>query len=202
MHPASGGICLWIVVAPIVVVKQIECANNGQDIKIFYPEGLKPTRKNVMDKKAIGIYSGGVNYFPLYPVNKDIAAIDTLLQAFGDEVYSVSLKLITKIMEQLDSELDNDWNVKAFVGFINAIVATNPAAQGKLIVRRDRDVGKGTGTLLSPTDRHLGDSFPDDLVLTLYKITGNVQKGWNGKQIWIPNIKLPGDWVYYTGQLN
>lgn len=43
------------------IIKQIENSSNGCDIKIFYPTGLKPTRKNVLDKKAVGIYSGGVN---------------------------------------------------------------------------------------------------------------------------------------------
>ena len=174
-------------------------STNGCNIKIFYPTGLKPTRKNVLDKKAVGIYSGGVNYFPFYPMNKDVSAIDTLLQPFEDDVYSVSLKLMIKVMEQLESEVD-DWNVKAFIGFINTLLATDPTAQGKLIVRRNRDIGKGTGTLLSPTDRRLGDEHPDDLVLTMYKITGNKDKGWDGTQIWIPNIKLPGDCAYYSGE--
>ena len=181
------------------IIKQIENSTNGCNIKIFYPTGLKPTRKNVLDKKAVGIYSGGVNYFPFYPMNKDVSAIDTLLQPFEDDVYSVSLKLMIKVMEQLESEVD-DWNVKAFIGFINTLLATDPTAQGKLIVRRNRDIGKGTGTLLSPTDRRLGDEHPDDLVLTMSKITGNKDKGWDGTQIWIPNIKLPGDCAYYSGE--
>ena len=182
------------------IIKQIEGACNGNDIKFFYPTGLKPTRKNVLDKKAVGIYSGGVNYFPFYPINKDVASIDTLLQPFDDDLHTVSLKLIVKIMEHLDSEVADDWNVKAFIGFINTLLSTNSAAQGKLIVRRNRDIGKETGTLLSPTDRKLGDTYPDDLVFTMYKITGNKNKGWDGTQIWIPNINLPGEYAYYTGE--
>lgn len=181
------------------IIKQIENMSNGHDIKIFYPTGLKPTRKNVLDKKAVGIYSGGVNYFPFYPINKDISVIDKMLASFGDDVYSVSLKLVAKIMEYVDSETE-DWNAKAFIGFINTILATEPAAQAKLIVRRNRDIGKGTGTLLSPTDRKLGDEYTDEVVFTVYKITGNTSKGWSGEQIWIPNIKLPGDYAYYSGE--
>jgi len=180
------------------IIRQIESTKNGCDIKVFYPTGLKPTRKNVLDKKAVGLYSGGVNYFPLYPLNKDISAIDELLVAFPDEIYSVSLKLIVKILELVDSEVD-DWNAKVFIGFINTFLVNNPLEQARLIVRRNRDIGKGTGTLLSPTDRKLGDNFSDELVLTMYKITGN--KGWNGEQLWIPNIKLPGDCVYYSGEI-
>lgn len=181
------------------IIRQIENTNNGNNIKIFYPTGLKPTRKNVLDKKAVGIYSGGVNYFPFSPINKDISTIDMLLQPFNDDIYSVSLKLIIKIMEQLDSEV-NDWNAKAFIGFINTLLVSDSVPQGKLIVRRNRDIGKGTGTLLSPNDRKLGDEYPEDLVLTMYKITGNIEKGWDGTQLWIPNIKLPGDCAYYSGE--
>lgn len=182
------------------IIKQIENMQNGTDIKIFYPTGLKPTRKNVLDKKAVGVYSGGVNYFPFYPVNKDIDLLDAMLSGFSDDMYTVSLKMIVKILEQVDSESAEDWNGKAFIGFVNTLLASNPAEQGKLVVRRNRDIGKGTGTLLSPTDRKLGDNYTEELVLTLYKITGNTDKGWDGRQIWIPNIKLPGDYAYYTGE--
>lgn len=166
-----------------IIIKQIENANNGNDLKIFYPTGLKPTRKNVLDKKAVGVYSGGVNYFPFYPVNKDINALDEILSAFENDTYSVSLKLFTRILDLLDSETE-DWNAKVFKGFINSMLAENPSAQGKLIVRRNRDIAKGTGTLLSPNDRKLGDEYEEEVVLTIYKVTGN--KGWNGEQLWIP----------------
>lgn len=71
---------------------------------------------------------------------------------------------------------------------------------GKLIVRRERDISKGIGTLLSPNDRKLGDEYKDEVVLTVYKVTGT--KGWNGMELWIPNINLPGEYVYYSGETN
>lgn len=181
------------------IIKQIVSSNNGNNIKIFYPTGLKPTRKNVLDKRAVDIYSGGVNYFPFYPVNKTVAEIDKILEPFDNNLYTVSLKLIKKLIEHMDSEVD-DWNTKVFIGFINTFLAINPAAQGKLIVRRDRDIGKGTGTLLSPSDRKLGDEYTEEVVLTIYKITGNIEKGWDGEKLWIPNIKLPGNYAYYSGE--
>jgi len=178
------------------IISQIERLGNGNDIKIFYPIGLNPTRKNVLDKKAVGIYSGGVNYFPFYPINKDIVALDEMLSVFDNDVYTVGLKLIAKILDLVGSE-NEDWNSTVFKGFINSILAENPSAQGKLIVRRNRDISRGTGTLLSPNDRKLGEQY-DDVVLTIYKVTGN--KGWNGEKIWIPNIKLPEGCVYYSGE--
>lgn len=177
------------------IIAQIKKQSNNSDIKIYYPTGLRPTRKNVLDKKAVGVFSGGVNYFPFYPINKDIGLLDQLLVAFSEESYSVSLKLIMRLLEQTDSETD-DWSISAFIGFINTFIAENSLAQGRLIVRRNRDIAKGTGTLLSPNDRKLGDTYPNEVVLTMYKVTGN--KGWNGKEIWIPNIKLPDNIVYYS----
>lgn len=178
------------------IIKQIKQGSNGSDIKIMYPRGLKPTRKNVLDKNRVGIYAGGVNYFPFYPVNRDISTLDELLSPFEAEVYSVSLGLIKKILEMVASETD-DWDQSAFLGFVNSLRAEKPSIQGRLIVRRERDIAKGTGTMLSPNDRRLGDEYPNDLVLTMYKVTGN--KGWDGQQLWIPNIKLPGDSIYYSG---
>ena len=178
------------------IISQIENAGNGVDIKVYYPTGLRPTRKNVLDNKIVGIYTGGVNYFPFYPTNKSIADLDELLRGFEDGEYSVSLKIVVKLLEEVGSECD-DWNGKAFIGFVNTFIADNPLAQGTLIVRRNRDIAKGTGTMLSPNDRALGDSYKDTVVLTMYKVTGN--KGWEGQQLWMPNIKLPGDVTYYSG---
>ncbi len=60
-----------------------------------------------------------------------------------------------------------------------------------MIVRRNRNISKGTGTLLSPDDRALGDSIKKLPVLILYRVEGEKDKGWDGMPLWIPNIKLP-----------
>ena len=205
---SCGGPCIYAVsVIPGIlhsdinrtnnsIISQIENAGNGVDIKVYYPTGLRPTRKNVLDNKVVGMYTGGVNYFPFYPTNKSIDDLDDLLKGFEDGEYSVSLRLVVKLLEGTGSECD-DWNVKAFIGFVNTFIADNPIAQGTLIVRRNRDISKGTGTLLSPNDRALGDSYKETVVLTMYKVTGT--KGWDGQQLWIPNIKLPGEVTYYSG---
>ena len=119
------------------------------------------------------------------------------MSAFNNDIYSVNLKLITKILNLVDSETE-DWNAKIFNGFINSMLVENPSSQGKLIVRRNRDIARGTGTLLSPNDRKIGELYREEVVFTIYKVTGN--KGWNGQKIWIPNIKLPGECVYYSGE--
>lgn len=178
------------------IISQIQNTSNGVDIKVYYPTGLRPTRKNVLDNKIVGVYTGGVNYFPFYPINNSIAELDDLLKSFDDGEYPVSLRLVVKLLKCVGSECD-DWNVKAFIGFVNTFISENSLSQGILIVRRNRDIGKGTGTMLSPNDRALGDAYKDNVVLTMYKVTGN--KGWDGNQLWIPNIKLPGEVTYYSG---
>ena len=32
----------------------------------------------------------------------------------------------------------------------------------------------------------------------MYKVTG--KKGWGGQELWVPNIKLPNDLIYYDVQ--
>ena len=101
---------------------------------------------------------------------------------------------MVQILKETGSE-GNDWIGNSFINIINGFIDIEPSKQGRIIVRRNRNIGKGTGTLLSPDDRALGDSIKDSVVLTMYKVTGN--KGWEGKELWIPNIKLPENMVYY-----
>lgn len=175
------------------IISQIE-KGRPEDVNIRYSEKLRPTRKNVLDNEVVKTLTGGVNYFPFYPGNKDINAIDELLTKFEEDTYSVSLRVFLNILEQITSESE-DWKSENFIGFIETMLSEDPSAQGILIVRRERDIKKGTGTLLSPNDRILGDKITDYPVLTMYKVTG--EKGWDGRKLWIPNIKLPGKDVYY-----
>lgn len=176
------------------IIAQIQ-KYGAEKVKIRYPSGIKPTRKTVLDKKSLEMYSGGINYFPFYATNQSIESIDNMLEVFSDGEYSVNLNLISKILLLCGSE-NGDWKGEVFASFVASLLAENPIAQGYLVIRRGRDIGRGTGTLLSPNDRKLGEAITDRIVLTIYKVTGN--KGWEGQKIWIPNIKFPGDSVYYS----
>ena len=88
-----------------------------------------------------------------------------------------------------------DFKLQAFCSVIDTILSEHPTGQGILIVRRERNVAQGTGALLSPNDWQLGGTFSDKVVLTMYQVTGT--KGWNGKKLWVPNIKLPSNTMYY-----
>lgn len=175
------------------IISQVE---RGIDsVQLYYPAGLKPTRKNVIDTKNVDIIPGGTNYYPFNVENDTIEEISSLLKPFDntEPYYSVNLRLVKEIFKHIVPSAD--FNLEGFLSIIDAIVASKPTAQGILIVRRNRNVAQGTGALLSPNDWSLGASFTDKIVLTMYQVTG--EKGWNGKPLWVPNIKLPDELVYY-----
>lgn len=175
------------------IIAQIE--RGIDNVKLYYPATLNPTRKNVLDNKHVEFISGGTNYYPLRPDNDSIENISKLLQAFSETApyYQVSLRLMKEILSHIISS--PDFKLGAFQSVIDTVLAEQPSAQGILIVRRGRNVAQGTGALLSPNDWQLGSSFSDKIVLTMYQVTGT--KGWGGKSLWIPNIKLPENIIYY-----
>lgn len=175
------------------IIAQVE--KGIEDVKIYYPEGLNPTRKNVLDNDHVEIISGGTNYYPFYPDNDSIEDISKLLESFTDEepYYQVSLRLIKEVLSHIIAS--PDFKMSAFQSVLDTILAETPTGQGILIVRRGRNVAQGTGALLSPNDWQLGASFRYKVVLTMYQVTGT--KGWGGKQLWVPNIKLPAGTMYY-----
>lgn len=175
------------------IISQVE--QGIDDVKIYYPEGLNPTRKNVLDTDHVTAISGGTNYYPFYPDNNTIEDISELLKPFSEDetYYQVSLRIMKEILAHVVAS--PDFKLPSFMAIIDTMLAEAPATQGILIVRRGRDVAQGTGALLSPNDWQLGGSFPRKVVLTMYQVTGT--KGWGGKQLWVPNIKLPDGSVYY-----
>lgn len=175
------------------IIAQVE--RGIDDIKIYYPEGLAPTRKNVLDDDHVEVILGGTNYYPFNPDNDSIEEISNILKPFTETepYYQVSLRLIKEVLSHIVPS--SDFKLKAFQSVLDTILAEHPTSQGILIVKRNRNVAQGTGALLSPNDWHLGASFTDKVVLTMYQVTGN--KGWKGKQMWVPNIKLPSSTMYY-----
>lgn len=175
------------------IIAQVE--RGIEDIKIYYPEGLSPTRRNVLDNDHVEFISGGTNYYPNYPDNDSIEGISKIMEPFSNDepYYQVSLRLIKELLSHVIPS--PDFKLKAFCSVIDTMLSESPAGQGILIARRNRDVAQGTGALLSPNDWNLGASFSSKVVLTMYQVTGN--KGWGGKPLWVPNIKLPDGIIYY-----
>lgn len=149
----------------------------------------------ISDNDHVEIISGGTNYYPFNPDNDSIEDISKLLEVFSETepYYQVSLRLVKEILAHIIPS--PDFKLQAFCSVIDTILSEHPTGQGILIVRRERNVAQGTGALLSPNDWQLGGTFSDKVVLTMYQVTGT--KGWNGKKLWVPNIKLPSNTMYY-----
>ncbi len=177
------------------IISQVE---RGMDkIQLIYPGRIQPTRRNIIDIRMVDLVAGGVNYYPNNPDNNSLNDITTLLSSFSNtDCDQVSLKMILQVLSHIVPS--DDFNLEAFKGALNAMLASDPNQQGILIVRRKRAVTQGTGSLLSPNDRALCASFSDKVVLTMYQIDGNM--GWKQGNLWVPDIKLPDFYNYYNAR--
>jgi len=179
------------------LIRRIE-KHGIDDISLLYPKGIKPTRTSVVERKNLNLIVGGANYFPNFPEPKNTDQLDEALLLYAEKEYSsVSVPELMEIIKKLSIKDKNDWNKKAYISCLKSLNSELPTRKGILIVRTERDIGKGTGTLLSPDDRKLGTRFAEEAVLTMYRLVGSVKKGWDGESLWVPNIKFPDDTVYY-----
>ena len=80
--------------------------------------------------------------------------------------------------------------------FALSILPNSDNEEIQVYIRKDRNIGKGTGTLLSPDDRLLSQKYNKKTVVFLYRIIGDRNKGWLGEPLWIPNIKFPNEYVF------
>ena len=142
---------------------------------------------------------GGVNYFPNTPIENNTEILDKIIEeaCLDTDISSVTQELMVEILKFCGSNDANDFDNTKFISSINALSVKRPNTKYRLIVRYNRDISKGTGTLLSPNDRLLGDRYNQDVVLTLYRNNGSIDKGWSGQPLWIPNIKFPEGYCFY-----
>ncbi len=190
----------------IKLFRELNDANNAlfdtlrekgpQAVSLLTPKGARPTRLSVVLKEELMVIAGGVNYFPLNPTHSSLSALDTELGTKDDE-RDISLAEAEKILRLISVEKTDLWNQHSFADCVETL-KKGGKFNCRLIVRTERSIGKGTGTLLSPTDRELGTHFKERLVLTLYRLKGEASKGWEDRPLWVPNIKFPdGTYFYY-----
>lgn len=172
-----------------------------ETIHLMFPPGIRPTRPSVIDKTAIELIAGGVNSFPFYIAEDEAVTefFDNSLKIYPDGFHDTTVDDAINFLSHINIDSDDDWSPKAYINALKAWkVSKEPGAtKCKLLISRNRDIAKGTGTLLSPKDREDGDKITDVPVLTLYRLNGTTDKGWSGKPLWIPNIKLPSGKIFY-----
>lgn len=169
------------------IVSQIADHHNAV---IDYPQGLNPTRKNVLDMSLLSIIPGGANRFPLSPHNESYEDICCLLSAYsGQEPPTpVALGLMIEILKHVSAD---DMDIAAYINVLESAKSKNPQLQGELLVRRNRNITKNSGALLSETDWKKTNEYTDRFVLTMYQVAGLKEQGWDGERVWVPNIKMP-----------
>lgn len=170
-------------------------------LRVYGVRGVKinPTRKNVLGNKFLNMIVGGVNIFVTNPLPINTKIVNRLVEHYASEdSVEVPAEELLEVLKYV-GDLDNtDFDSSKFSYCISALREKRPTVKYRLIVRIDRNSSRGAGTLLSPTDRKLGDKFNNDIVLTLYRVLGDVEKGWYGHPLWIPNIKFPDNTCFYN----
>lgn len=180
-----------------LLIQQI-VSSGIEGIQLIYPKNINPTRKNVLDKDYLNVLVGGVNLFSTYPSDSSTSHLDSLLAEYDEsEKHDITGKGFLEVLEAIGKDRINEWESTKFQNCTKALIEKRPTQKFTIIVRRDRNISKGTGTMLSPTDRKLGDSLPHNTILTLYRINGAIEKGWDGKDLWMPNIKFPEGVCFY-----
>jgi len=166
------------------------------EIQVTTPRGLSPTRSAVVEDLAGDCIIGGAHHFPINPNQTNLEILDKFLESYSDEetYFLIDSAFAVELLGACREEELGQIPAKQFEHSIRNINRDN---QVVLIVRRNRSIAAGTGTLLSPNDRKLGSSFTNDTVLILYRVNGEITKGWQGSPFWIPNVKLPGKRVIY-----
>ena len=177
----------------------IEQVTHGlENLQVILPADISPTRKTVLDSKYLNAIVGGMNFFASDPVDSNTEVIDSIVSQYGDALSVPTDKATVINLLQLVGSYDSqDFSSQKYISCVHALCAKRPSVKLRLIVRKNREISKGTGTLLSENDRKLGNKFADEIVLTLYRVNGEVAKGWNGKPLWIPNIKFPKNICFY-----
>lgn len=179
-----------------ILIKQVEA--NINDIQLIYPSNILPTRKNIVDNEYLNLVQGGVNMFASAPIPANVETINRMIETYSEHRFiDCESDFIISLLNLVKSETVEDFNVQKYIACVEGLKKRKPLIKCKLIVRVNRDIARNTGTLLSPNDRTLGDSFKDDIVLTMYRINGTKEKGWSGVPLWIPNIKFPDNFYFY-----
>lgn len=180
-----------------VITKQIK--QGITSCQIIYPNNIQPTRRSVINLDYLDVISGGVNYYAHSPIDDNVDIIDSIISTLhlSDGPSVVTKNTITDLLKYCGSNDSNDFNSTKFISCVNALSQKRPSIKFKLLVRKNRDISFGTGTLLSPKDREIGDRITDDVLLTLYRVKGDKAKGWSGHPLWVPNIKLPEGYCFY-----
>jgi hypothetical protein len=98
--------------------------NKVDQLKIYYSNNVKPTRRTVVDQSSLNIVTGGVNYFPFDPINPNISYLDKTLMDFANEnYYEANLNFIAELLDNIQNANPAEWTNTVFIVCIQAFAA-------------------------------------------------------------------------------
>ena len=165
-------------------------------ITLLSPRGTRPTRKAVVDQSSLINLVGGVNYFPTNPHPANTDMLDGMLKEKESET-TIDINTAQKLLDLVGvDDFERDFITKQ----ISSLEALKAAGTKNcvLIVRTNRNISANTGTLLSPNDRLRTMELKHDNVLVMYRLNGKTSEGWEGKPLWVPNIKFTEGSCFYS----
>jgi hypothetical protein len=179
------------------LIKQIT-SHGIDDTHLLYANGIRPTRKAVIDSQRLAQIVGGVNYFAAFPLNTTLAELDSLLLSYDGKGFTdCPISFIVDILSHIGSEnQENDWNSHEYINALNMVAEKENLKTAKLLVSARRKITKGKGTMLSEKDRLDIDKYTSDIALIMYRMVDDPELGWGGS-IWMPNIKLPEGFTFF-----
>ena len=163
---------------------------------------LRPTRPNVIYLDSLMFYVSGRRYFPRNPLVTNVEALDELLLQWVNlkQPVAVPVDFLIEVVNLTESDKTEggSWDDEAIITCLRNMkdIYQN---RGFLVVRTDRDITKGARAMLSPDDEKLYEASAP--TLTMYRYTGNVKKGWDGRPLWVPNLRFPDGNTFFMFSL-
>jgi hypothetical protein len=182
------------------LVKQISI-NGIDNTVLLYPRKIKPTRSGVIHSQKQTLIVGGVNYFAAFPKDNNLKHLDEILLPLSKNkgIQECEIAVLIEILSFVESEdkTNNDWNQKNYIGAAKMAASRQNIKRAKIIVSVGHKISKNKRTMLSQAHRAELDKYDDDIFLVMYRLTGGREFGWNGKPLWMPNIKFPSNFLFY-----
>lgn len=121
-----------------------------EQVTVLEPEGVKPTRKNVLDQEALIPIIGDSNSYFESVTHENTPALDAVL-GLQDKEEEIAIEKAIETLGMIGT--DEDAESEDLDLYIRCLKTLKSAGEKAcyLIVRTDRDIAKGTGSLLSPT---------------------------------------------------
>ncbi|SED07063.1 Z1 domain-containing protein [Paenibacillus sp. GP183] len=151
---------------------------------------LRATRTSVVYVDALAFYMPGVRYFPYSPFIKNVDALDKILMPFigSRQLMQVPIDMLIQIVNLTASDEagGGSWDDEAIKTCLRNMKGLFQN-RGFLEVR-ETDTKRGFRSIIAGSSDRFDPSAP---TLTMYRFEGSIDKGWEGKPFWVPNLRFP-----------